>query len=210
MTNELLILLQNLAGDLHDAFLVPGSIVLSGLATLAPALAAFLGIGGDETPLLIRAVLSLLIWLMFAFVVWELVRLYRNTARIVGASLRTSHFRTTQYLAGVRTMLVCKFREILPQSRSKNPDTLLEVEFDDLDLAVLDTTAALEPEMGMTVPDLAKHFAMRPGKVQRSVVKLHDNKMLDIVADPKGGKAVYRMTPSGAAFVTMWQRQAKR
>lgn len=82
MTNEFLILLQNLAGDLHDAFLVPGSIVLSGLATLAPALAAFLGIGGDETPLLIRAVLSLLIWLMFAFVVWELVRLYRNTASV--------------------------------------------------------------------------------------------------------------------------------
>ena len=211
MINEWLTILRNMGSAIYGVFMLPGNIVLSGLVTHAPASASALGVGPNISDV-VPALVSLLIWLMFTVVVWELMRLYRNTVRVVGASLRTLYFRVTQWLAGIRIKFVFKLRQLSPHQGFRSTETLQEVEFDDLDLEVLDTAAALEPGLSMTVPDLAAHFNLRPDKVRRSLEKLQQNQMLDVDVDDgaSDSDANYRMTHSGAAFRTMWQRQSKR
>ena len=210
MINEWLTILRNMGSAIYGIFMLPGNIVVSGVATHAPAIASAMSIGSGDPPVLVPALLSLFIWLVFAVVVWELVRLYRNTVRIVGASLRTLYFRVTQSVAGIRIKFVFKLRQLFPHRGFRSTETLQEIEFDDLDLEVLDTAAALEPGLSMTVPDLAAHFNLRPDKVRRSLEKLQQNQMLDVDAASTDSDANYRMTHSGAAFRTMWQRQSKR
>ena len=71
-----------------------------------------------------------------------------------------------------------------------------EMEFDDLDLVVLRTAAALGPGLALSAAKLAKRLRMRPAQVQGSLDKLSKLKMLEN----------RRLTHSGAAFMKFWQR----
>ena len=81
------------------------------------------------------------------------------------------------------------------------------IEFDDLDLAVLRSATMQGAGFAMSAPELAEQFRMRPAQVQRSLNKLSKNKMLAYVIGSTDGFDNYRLTDSGAAFFSMWERQ---
>ena len=104
-------------------------------------------------------------------------------------------------------MVVCRLREFVPRRRDDGLDAVPEIDFDDLDLTVLRTAAASGPGMATSAPEVAEKFKLRPSQVQRSVDKLRRNNMLDAVIGTTDGYENFRLSPSGATFVAMWQRQ---
>ena len=93
--------------------------------------------------------------------------------------------------------------------RAEQPgiDAVPEIDFDDLDLAVLRSAAARGPGLATSAPEIAEKFKLRPSQVQRSIDKLRQSRMLDTVIGTTDGYGNFRLSPSGAAFVAMWQRQ---
>ena len=136
---------------------------------------------------------------------WFIVRIYRNIARNVEAVLRIAAYQVTHTLASWKTRIVCKLREWLPHRERSGLESEAKVEFDDLDIAVLRTAAALGPGIAINAPELAQKFRLRPAQVQRSLNKLSNNKMLDFVIGSKGGCDNYRLTQMGTAFMSTWQ-----
>jgi hypothetical protein len=70
-----------------------------------------------------------------------------------------------------------------------------------------EAAAASGQGMATSAPEVAEKFKLRPSQVQRSVDKLRRNKMLDGVIGTTDGYENFRLSPSGATFVAMWQRQ---
>jgi len=199
--------LHDLDKVMYDTFLLPGDFILSQFVAHAPTLALRLGIGGEGDGPIISAVLSLLVWLLLVVVAWKFVRLLQNVARIVNAAIRTICFRTSNGIRSVKTRLVCKFRQLIPRRGSSGADTILEVQFDNLDLAVLRTSAALAPGFALSAPELAGQLTMRPAQVQRSLDKLRKYELVDSVIGSTDGFDNYRLTQSGAFFLAVWQRR---
>ena len=63
------------------------------------------------------------------------------------------------------------------------------------------------PGYTMSAPELAEKFSCRPGRIQRSLDKLFQTRMLDSVIGSTDGFDNYRLTDSGAEFISMLQRQ---
>ncbi|MCH8073859.1 MAG: hypothetical protein IIA09_18155 [Proteobacteria bacterium] len=199
--------LHDLGKVIYDAFLLPGDFVLTQFVAHAPTLALRLGIGGEGDGLMLPAVLSLLVWLLLVVVAWKFVRLLQNIARIVNAAIRTICFRTSYGIRSVKTKLVCILRQRIPRRGSSRADTIPEVPFDNLDLAVLRTSAALAPGFALSAPELAGQLTMRPAQVQRSLDKLRKYELVDSVIGSTDGFDNYRLTRSGAFFLAAWQRR---
>ena len=139
---------------------------------------------------------------------WFILHFYRNVARNVEAIFRILTYRITQELGNWKTYIICKFRELLPHRSSSQTDATPQVDFDDLDLAVLRTAANLGPGLAINAAELAERFRLRPAQVQRSLNKLNNNKMLDFVIGSNQGFDNYRLTKLGTAFMSTWQKQA--
>jgi DNA-binding MarR family transcriptional regulator len=198
---------HDLGKAIYNAFFLPGDFVLSQFVAHAPTLALRLGIGGDGDGLMLPAVLSLLIWLLLVVVVWKFIGLLQNVARIVNATTRTIYFRTSYGIRSIKTKLVCMWLKLFPRRGSSTADTITEVQFDDLDLAVLRTSAALAPGFALSAPELAGQLTMRPAQVQRSLDKLRKYELVDYGTGSTDGIDNYRLTQSGAFFLAAWQRR---
>lgn len=131
---------------------------------------------------------------------------YRNTARFVGAVVRTAIYRGSQGLGSLKTSLVCKLRNIFPHRAGAAVADIPQVDFDDLDIAVLNAAAALSPGFTISAPELAERFRLRPAVVQRSLSKLCTNRMLEFVIGSTEGFDNYKLTQLGTAFMSTWQR----
>ena len=136
---------------------------------------------------------------------WFILHLYRNIARNVEAILRIAVYHVSHMLASWKTRVICKLREWLPHRKRQGIQSETKVEFDDLDIAVLRTAAALGPGFAINAADLAEKFSLRPAQVQRSLNKLSNNKMLDFVIGSNEGFDNYRLTQMGTAFMSTWQ-----
>lgn len=152
----------------------------------------------------------LFVGLSLPFVALIILSIYRNLMRIVGAIYGTTFFRIRNAIAGWKTRLVVKFRHWLPYRRTRDIDTAPQVDFDDLDIAVLKVIAALKPGFATNAPELAERFRIRPAQVQRSLDKLRSNKMLDTVIGSNEGFDNYRLTQLGDAFMSTWARRGSR
>lgn len=141
---------------------------------------------------------------------WFILHFYRNIARNVEAIFRILAYRISHALGSWKTRVICKLREIMPKRRSSRVEATPEVEFDDLDLAVLRTAAALGPGFAINAPELADRFRLRPAQVQRSLNKLSSNKMLDFVIGSSEGFDNYRLSQLGNAFASTWQKRASQ
>jgi len=194
---------------IYDAFLLPGDFVLTQFVAHAPTLALRLGIGGESDGLMLPAVLSLLVWLLLVVVAWKFIRLLQNVARIVNAAIRTICFRISCGIRSIKTKLVCTLRQRIPRRGSSGADTIPEVQIDNLDLAVLRTSAALAPGLALSAPELAGQLTLRPAQVQRSLDKLRKYELVDSVIGSTDGFDNYRLTDSGAFFLADWQRRRK-
>ncbi len=149
-----------------------------------------------------------LVAVLVSIVVVALVVLYvyRNVARFVGAVVRTAIYRSSQGLGSLKTSLVCKLRSIFPHRAGAAVADIPQVDFDDLDIAVLNEAATLGPGFTISAPELAERFRLRPALVQRSLSKLNTNRMLEFVIGSTEGFDNYRLTQLGTAFMSTWQR----
>ena len=151
----------------------------------------------------------LFIGLSLPFVALIILTLYRNVLRNILAVYGIITFRSRNAIAGWKTQLVVKFRHWLPHRKSYDIETPPpQVDFDDLDIAVLKVVAALKPGFAINAPELAEQFRIRPAQVQRSLETLRSNKMLDSVIGDNEGFDNYRLTQLGNAFMSTWARRA--
>ena len=151
----------------------------------------------------------LFVGLCLPFIAWIVLNLYRNVTRNVSAIYRTVLYRASEAVAGWKTWFVVKYRHLLPHRRKRGEVATPQVEFDDLDIAVLKIAATLGPGFAVNAPELADRFSMRPAQVQRSLDKLSNNKMLDYVIGSNEGFDNYRLTQLGNAFMATWAKRAR-
>jgi hypothetical protein len=103
-------------------------------------------------------------------------------------------------------LLVCKLQNLNRRQLLSRPVSIPEVEFDDLDLAVLNTGMTLPPGLALTAAELSGQLTKRPAQVQRSLDKLRKYGLVDDVIGTTDGFDNYRPTRSGAAVLSMWHR----
>lgn len=152
----------------------------------------------------------LFVVLSLPFVALIILSLYHNLMRIVVAIYRTIVFRIGATIAGWKTQFVIRFRHWLPRRHPRDIDSTTQVDFDnfdDLDIAVLEAVAALEPGFVVNAPELAERFQTRPVRVQRCLDKLRNNKMIDPVIGSNEGFGNYRLSQLGDAFMSSWARR---
>jgi hypothetical protein len=200
-------MIDNWPSSIREIYLVPGDFVLSKFAELAPLTAASWGITNSDDSIAAAAVLSGIFWLLMTFIAWRLYRYSSSLLRNIVALYHTLWYRGRQAAGSLKTRLLCRLREFVPRRRDDGIDTVPEIDFDDLDLAVLRTAAARGPGLATSAPEIAEKFKLRPSEVQRSVDKLRRNRMLDTVIGNTDGYDNFRLSPSGATFVAMWQRR---
>jgi hypothetical protein len=145
--------------------------------------------------------------LLASIVAWRLYRYCRSLLRNSVAVLHAIWFRSRQAAGGLKIRLICRYREFVPKREDDGIDAVPEIDFDELDLAVLRSAAARGPGLATSAPEVAEEFKLRPSQVQRSVDKLRRNRMLDAVIGATEGYDNFRLSPSGATFVAMLQRQ---
>ena len=200
-------MIDNWLSSIREIYLVPGDFVLSKFAELAPLTAASWGIANSDDSIAAAAILSGIFWLLMTFIALRLYRYSSSLLRNIVALYHTAWYRGRQAAGSLKTLLLCRLREFVPRRRDDGIDTTPEIDFDDVDLAVLRTAAARGPGLATSAPEIAEKFKLRPAEVQRSVDKLRRNRMLDTVIGNTDGYDNFRLSPSGATFVAMWQRR---
>ena len=192
---------------IRDFLTVPGDFLLALFLEYAPLSAARAGIAPDADTFVLSAVVSLFFWAFVLLALRRAWKLFGDIARDVDAILLTIRYRLGHWLRNWKTRVVIRFREFFPHQEESGIEAVPEIDFDDLDLAVLQSAAAGGPAFAMSAPELAEEFRLRPAQVQRSLDKLRNNRMIDIVIGSTDGFQNYRLTASGETFVSIWQRQ---
>jgi len=185
-------LLKEGGDSLRDAFLQPGELVISFFAPVLEPIA-------DHNVFLLSVCVAALVWISLLVGAWKLVKSGQRVGRSLGVAIRARLFLFKKKLPRRNGLLIsCQ------QAGDPAPET--EVEFDDLDLAVLTSAATLHQGFVLTAPDLAAQLKSRPMQVQSSLEKLTVNMMLERALGSTDDYDNYRLTRAGAAFVSMWQR----
>ena len=199
--------LRELGNLIREIYFAPGEFVLSRFAELAPVTAGNWGVADSGDAIVAAAVTSGFFWLLLSIIAWRLYRYGRSLVRNFVALLHTGWYRGRQAAGSFKTMLICRMREFVPRRRHDGIEAVPEIDFDDLDLAVLRSAAARGPGLATSAPEIAEKFKLRPAEVQRSIDKLRQNRMLDTVIGSTDGYGNFRLSNYGATFVAMWQRQ---
>lgn len=210
MTRDWLKTLHDAGSAIFDVFLLPGDLILLQFAAQAPELAVRLGIDTNSDVVAQSAVISALIWLLLVGVVWKLFRFLQNVSRRVAAACKAIVFRSLLRMRNFKKELRCRLLNWLPQRRSSSADSNPEVEFDDIDLAVLRNTAAAGGGFVVSAPGLGEQLTLRPAKVQRSLERLRRYRMVEVALGSTDGFDNYRLSPSGAAFLDAIRRSQNR
>lgn len=202
-------MLQEIGDTIYAVFVLPGQIVLSWLSEFAPTVAAQLNNISESQAAPTLMVISLLAWSLLAFAVAKLWRLLQNLFRITSAISKTLSFRISLAYAMLRKRLLHGLRRLIPQ-RATGATAPPEVDFDDLDLAVLQSAAARGPGFTTSAPELAERLTCRPSQIQRSLNKLSRNKLLDGVIGSTDGFDNYRLSESGSYYVATLLQKSSR
>ncbi len=210
MTREWQVAINDFAFAAYETFLLPGKLVLNHLPARAQALLQNPGASAQANPDLPSALVSLLFWLLLVWFLWKSFRRVAELAWYLRIAARIFAFRIARGLHNFFASLLRNFRRIMPHRRSIAGSQLGEVNFDNLDLAVLKTSARLGPGLATSAPDLAVELARRPAQVQQSLDKLRKYHMLVVVIGSSDGFDHYRVSPSGSAFLASWLRQESR
>ncbi len=210
MVDQAFTLLGAIGDVLYAVFLMPGTYLLSAFVAVAPVTALKLGITAGQTGGTLPVVLSLISWCALMILLSVVWRILCNWMRFVNAMIRTAWFRLTLAIRIFKTRLLLILRWFLPRRRTPGSFEPAAVEFDEFDLAVLDSVSAQGPGLSVSAPELAERLSLLPSKIQQSLDKLSRNKMLDSVIGSTDGFDNYRLTEAGATFVSMWQRQQAR
>ncbi|MBT8422025.1 MAG: hypothetical protein KJP03_02810 [Gammaproteobacteria bacterium] len=207
MIADLLTMLRVVGNAIYEVFVLPGEFFLSWISQLAPTAAAQLNIISENQPVLPLVFLSLLLWSALAFAVARICLLLQNLTRKLAAAGKNLSFRISLAYGTLRKRLLHGLRRLLPQTTNGGV-AAHKVEFDDLDLAVLQSTAACGPGFTTSAPDLAEQLQYRPTQIQRSLNKLSKNMLLEGVIGSTDGFDNYRLSESGSHYVTMLRRNS--
>lgn len=189
-----------------NILLAPGDFLWSVVTTFDPDLIDSLG--GDASRETLTLGIAAGYWLLVvASAAWA-ISLLRNMGRSIVAIARALAYRSSQTLAGIRVRLRLRFRGFARWRRLLRHVEPPVVEFDDLELAVLQYGVRRGPGFAISAPELAEALSVRPSQAQRCLDKLSHNRMLDLAIGSTEGFDNYRLTDSGAAFFEMWQRQS--
>ena len=210
MVDQAFTLLGAIGDVLYAVFLMPGTYVLSGFVAIAPVTAMKLGITAGQTEETLLVVVSAISWLALMVLLAVVWRIFLSLMRFVNAVIRTAWFRLVLATRNFKTRLLLIIRWLLPRRRTPANFEPAAVEFDELDMAVLDSVSEQGPGFTMSAPELAERLSLLPSKTQQSLDKLCRNKMLDSVVGSTDGFDNYRLTEAGATYVSMWQRQEAR
>jgi len=187
------------AGEL---FLLPGKLVLQTVVVYFPQLTDSLNSANAAS---LSAVMSLLVWLLAALVVGKLVGEIRNLNTRLVVALRGLVFRLRiQH----NYMILRVFRFIadwFPGDRFEQPLSVGEMEFDDLDVAILRAAATCGPGFSISAPDVAEDLAVLPSKAQKSLEKLQQTKLVERTLGATDDFSNYKLTAAGADFMTRWR-----
>lgn len=200
MITDLMTILSEVGNTLYRFFVLPGEFVLSWLSEFAPTAAAQLNGISDNQAALTLVVLSLLLWSLLVFAVAKLWLLLQNLFRIISAASKTLFFRISLPFGILKQRMLHGLRRLIPE-RTAGAVAAPNVDFDDLDLAVLHSAAARGPGFTTSAPELAEQLAHRPTQIQRSLNKLSKEKLLDGVIGSTDGFDNYRLSQSGSHYV---------
>jgi hypothetical protein len=166
MINNWLSTLREFGTLVREIYLVPGDFVLSKFAELAPVTATNWGISAGSDSIVQAAVISAIFWILMSIIAWRLYRYCQSFVRNFIAVLHTAWYRGRQAAGSLKTRIVCGLREFVPQREEHGIDAIPEIDFDDLDLAVLRSAAARGPGLATSAPEIAEKFKLRPSQVQ--------------------------------------------
>lgn len=181
--------LHDLGNLAYEVFLWPGSFILSHLGTHAPGL----GIGMNGNGVALPAFVSGVVWTLLGFLSWQALR--STCEQILYGGRR------------LRIFLICKMQKANRRRQLRHPPAIPEVEFDDLDMAILNTGMTLPPGLALTAAELSGQLTRRPDQLQRRLEKLRKYGLVDGALGETDGYDNYRLTRSGVAVVSMWHRE---
>ena len=195
-----------LANTVAWAFLLPGDLLLSLIARIAPQTVATMTYGMGGT--IVSFVLALVCWSGILIFGLLLMRLCRRIAWQASSLIRTLLWRVKLTIGELKTKYIWKYREYFPHKATRN-EQVSQTEFDEIDIAVLRSVSDCSPGVAPSAPDLANQLKLRPNQVQQRLDRLAHYNMLRSVMGETDGFENYRVTDSGLAFVAMFQRRAE-
>jgi len=205
MITDLMTMLREIGDKIYAVFVLPGQFALSWFSEFAPTTAAALNIVGNDEPVVWLVFISLLLWTVLAIVIARIWLFLQNLRRIIAATGKALSFRISLAFRILKKRLVRVLQRWIPQ-RTDGAVVVPGVELDDLDVAVLQTTAACGPGFATSAPDLAEQLRHRPAQIQRSLNKLSKNLLLEDVIGSTEGFDNYRLSESGSHYVAMLRR----
>jgi DNA-binding MarR family transcriptional regulator len=198
--------LADFAGAVGRGFMLPGDLLLSAFAWIAPQTTQILTFGNGKT--IVTFVLALFGWTMMVVAGLLISRLCRGIAWQVAALFRVLVWRTKQFLGSLKTKMLWKYREFFPHKRTEGSSVSQE-QFDDLDIAVLASVSRGRTGKASTASELAQKYKVQPAQIQQRLERLTENHMLSSVKSSiLGRNKKYRLTDSGLALIAMCERQA--
>jgi DNA-binding MarR family transcriptional regulator len=205
MLDQILTFLTEVASAVGRGFMLPGDLLLSAIAWVAPQSAEILSFGTGKG--IATFVLALLGWTVIVIVGLLLLRLCRGVARQVNSIFQILVWHTKMFVGNLKTRMLWKYREYFPH-KAQDTATVSQTQFDDLDIAVLASMSRQGPGMASSAPDLAEKYKLRPTQIQRRLDKLQKHEMLCSVIGSTDGFENYRLTQSGLALIAVCERQA--
>ncbi len=197
--------MANTVAAIYNAFLLPGEAILTLIGKISPQTEAIMRIesGAVIYPLL----LSLVAWTVMLVIGLMIFRIVRNAFWQTSALVRTLIHAVKLSLGNFKTRLVWKYRQLFPHTSSRE-ESVLQAQFDDIDIAVLASISHRGPGIATSAPDLAQKYKLRPAQIQHRLDKLVSHQMLRSIKGSTDGYENYRPTDSGLAFIAMCERQA--
>jgi len=197
--------LQDAGIAIYATFAWPGNYVLTESAALLPQFVTNLSARGSETVFVFLA--SLFYWFLVIVAIKLIVAFVRDVLRIIRSHLHSAAYFVSSVMAGIKTTMVCKFREFFHWRKPQTDDQAITIQFDDLEIAILKVALAKGSGFALAAPDIAEKVKLRPAQAQKILDKLHNYKMLEPAIGSTDGFDNYRLTSSGSSFVTIMQRQ---
>jgi DNA-binding MarR family transcriptional regulator len=186
-------------------FLLPGDLLLSALAWIAPNTVEIMTFGNGKT--IVVFVLALLGWTLVLVAGLVLSRICRSIAWQVAAMFRVLVWRTKMFLGSLKTKMLWKWRGFFPHKEAQ-AHSVSQDEFDELDIAMMASLSRCASGMATSAAGLAEKYKLKPAQIQQRLDRLKDNHMLRSAVSPNDGHEKYRLTDSGLAYIAMCERQA--
>lgn len=197
--------LRTFGVSIVEALLLPGHLIIARLVELAPDIFASTGIAPDNGSLLYA--ITGLFWLLVIL-----------ASRTIFNFVNNLRFRYLRYKEAICFRLSIEwrfFRQKLDRIAGffggNRVAPIVEpprVDFDKLDIDVLEFIASKGPGFAVSAPEIAEILRMRPSEIQARLDKLTRIMMLQSVLGSTDGYDNFRLTQAGETYASMLRSKA--